>query len=132
MTKRKICVVLGLLAALIIFVFSLNFYFLKHLNSDQNGIAGGSHDGSMSGRQSSSKSVYFHQLRKKVKILKPNYLNRNPRFYGIRNKIWRNFEPKPYENVSTVWDITYWVGINIGWVSIIIIIKNDFYFAVAK
>lgn len=113
MTKSKLCIVLGVLAALISLVFTLNFYFLTHLSADQNGGGGGNAiDGSSSGhgRQSSSKSSYMHQVRKKVKLLKPNYLNRNPRFYGVRNHIWRNFEPKPYENVSSVWDISYWVS----------------------
>lgn len=111
MTKSKLCIVLGVLVALIVLVFTLNFYFLSHLSADQNG-GGNAIDGSSSGhgRQSSSKSSYMHQVRKKVKLLKPNYLNRNPRFYGVRNHIWRNFEPKPYENVSSVWDISYWVS----------------------
>lgn len=112
MTKSKLCVVLGVLAAVIVLVFTLNFYFLSHLSAEQNGggngIEGG---GSGHGRQPTSKSGYMHQVRKKVKLLKPNYLNRNPRFYGVRNHIWRNFEPKPYENVSAVWDIAYWVRV---------------------
>lgn len=111
MTKSKLCIVLGVLAALISLVFTLNFYFLSHLSADQNGGAGGNAiDGSSSGHGRQSKSSYMHQVRKKLKTLKPNYLNRNPRFYGVRNHIWRNFEPKPYENVSSVWDISYWVS----------------------
>lgn len=112
MTKSKLCIVLGVLAALILLVFTLNFYFLSHLSADQNGGSGGKAvDGTGHGRQPTSKSGYLHQVRKKVKLLKPNYLNRNPRFYAVRNHIWRNLEPKPYENVSIVWDISYWVSV---------------------
>lgn len=96
---------------MILLVFTLNFYFLSHLSADQSGGSGGNAIDGSSGRQ--SKSSYMHQVRKKVKLLKPNYLNRNPRFYGVRNQIWRNFELKPYENVSAIWDITYWVSVQV-------------------
>lgn len=108
MTKRKLCIVVGLLAAIFLLIISLNFYFLTHLSTEQNGVGGAGADGMTHGR-SSSRSSYFHQVRKRVKSLKPVYLNRNPKFYGIRNKIWRNFQPTTYENVSLIWDITYWV-----------------------
>lgn len=103
MTKQKLWIVLGLLAALILIVFSLNFYFMSHLNAD------GAGDTSY-GKAASTKSGYFHLLKKRVRGLKPIYLNRNPQYYRIRNKVWRNFEVKPYENVTTVWDITFWVS----------------------
>lgn len=106
MTKRKICVVFGLLIGLIVLIFSLNFYFLSHLNDGQSGVG---RDGSLSGRFGSKASV-LGAVRRKVKQLKPVYLNRNPRYYSIRNKVWRNFEPKPYENASLIWDISYWVS----------------------
>lgn len=111
MTKRKLCIVVGLLAALFLLIISLNFYFLTHLSGEQNSAGSGSGgDGSVAAHgRSSSRSSYFHQVRKRVKSLKPVYLNRNPKFYGIRNKIWRNFQPATYENVSLIWDITYWV-----------------------
>lgn len=106
MTQQKLWIVLGLLAALIVIVFSLNFYFMSHLNATQTvGIGDGSY-----GKIATSKSAYLHQLKKRVRTLKPIYLNRNPQYYRIRNKVWRNFEEKPYENVSTVWDISYWVN----------------------
>lgn len=103
MTKQKVWIILGLLAVVIIVVYSLNFYFMSHLNANE-------HDGSGYSRIS-SKSGYLHQLKKKVRSLKPIYLNRNPQYYRIRNKVWRNFEPKPYDNVTNVWDIAYWVNI---------------------
>lgn len=106
MTQQKLWIVLGFLAALILIVFSLNFYFMSHLNATQNfGIGDGSY-----GKIATTKSGYLHQLKKRVRALKPIYLNRNPQYYRIRNKVWRNFEEKPYENVSTVWDMAYWVN----------------------
>lgn len=106
MTQQKLWIVLGLLAALILIVFSLNFYFMSYLNANQNGVGDTNY-----GKSASTKSGYFHQLKKRVRLLKPIYLNKNPQFYRIRNKVWRNFEPKTYENVSTVWDLSYWVRI---------------------
>lgn len=103
MTKQKVWIILGLLAALILIVYSLNFYFVSHLNTNQVG------DTSY-GKATSTKSGYFHQLKKRVRALKPNYINRNPQYYRIRNKVWRNFEPKTYDNVSLIWDISYWVS----------------------
>lgn len=106
MTQQKLWIVLGLLAALILIVFSLNFYFMSHLNAAQNvGI-----DDVVFGKMATTKSGYVHQLKKRVRTLKPIYLNRNPQYYRIRNKVWRNFEEKPYENVSMVWDISHWVN----------------------
>lgn len=102
MTKQKVWIVLGVLAALIVIVYSLNFYFMSHLNASQNGGIGDT-------KAATSKSSYLHQLKKRVRALKPIYLNRNPQYYRIRNKVWRNFEEKPYENVTTVWDISFWV-----------------------
>lgn len=104
MTKQ-IWIIFGLLVGLIVLVYSLDFYFISHLNGNQVG-AGGS---DTSVRHATSKSGYLHLVKKKVRSLKPIYLNRNPKYYSIRNKVWRNFEPKPYENVSTVWDISFWV-----------------------
>lgn len=106
MTNQKLWIVLGLLAALILIVYSMNFYFVSYLNADQNGVDDTSHHG----KAASTKTGYLHQLKKRVRALKPIYLNRNPQYYRIRNKVWRNFEPKPYENVSTVWDMAYWVS----------------------
>lgn len=105
MTKQKVWIILGLLATLILIVFSLNFYFVSYLNTNQNGIGDTSY-----GKSASTKAGYFHQLKKRVRALKPIYLNRNPQYYRIRNKVWRNFEPKVYENVSLIWDISYWVS----------------------
>ncbi|XP_031617546.1 glycosaminoglycan xylosylkinase homolog [Contarinia nasturtii] len=102
MTKQKLWIILGLLAALILIVFSLNFYFVSHLNANQNG------GGEGHGKMASTKAGYLHQLKKRVRSLKPIYLNRNPQYYRIRNKVWRNFETKTYENVSLIWDISYW------------------------
>lgn len=104
MTKQKVWVILGLFAALILLVFSLNFYFVSYLNANQSGIGDTAY-----GKATSTKSGYLHQLKKRVRALKPNYLNRNPQYYRIRNKVWRNFEPQPYDNVTTIWDISYWV-----------------------
>lgn len=101
MTKNKVWIILGLLVGIIIVVYSLNFYFVSHLAANE-------HDGH--GRYS-SKSGYLHQLKKRVRGLKPNYLNRNPQYYKIRNRVWRNFEPRPYDNVTNVWDIAYWVSV---------------------
>lgn len=103
MTKQKVWIILGLLAALVLLVFSLNFYFVSYLNANQSGID------TAYGKAMSTKSGYFHQLKKRVRALKPIYLNRNPQYYRIRNKVWRNFEPQPYDNVTTIWDISYWV-----------------------
>lgn len=108
MTKQKVWIILGLFSALILLVFSLNFYFLSHLNSNQLG-AGGNDPNSL--RHVTSKSGYFHLVKKKVRNLKPIYLNKNPKYYSIRNKVWRNFEPKAYDNVTLIWDISYWVGL---------------------
>lgn len=105
MTKQIVWIILGLLAALILIVYSLNFYFVSHLNANHNGGGDTSH-----AKAASTKSTYFHQLKKRVRLLKPIYLNRNPQYYRIRNKVSRNFEPKTYENVSMVWDISYWVS----------------------
>lgn len=103
---QQVWIVLGLLAALILIVYSMNFYFVSYLNANQNVAGDASH-----GKSASTKSGYLHQLKKRVRSLKPIYLNRNPQYYRIRNKVWRNFEPKPYENVSNVWDqVSYWVG----------------------
>lgn len=101
MTKNKVWIILGLLVAIIIVVYSLNFYFVSHLTANE-------HDASGYGRHS-SKSSYLHHVKKRVRALKPIYLNRNPQYYKIRNKVVRNFEPKPYDNVTNVWDIAYWV-----------------------
>lgn len=76
---------------------------MSHLNAD------GAGDTSY-GKVASTKSGYFHQLKKRVRALKPIYLNRNPQYYRIRNQVWRNFEEKPYDNATTVWDITFWVS----------------------
>lgn len=100
MTKNKVWIILGLLVGIIIVVYSLNFYFVSHLAANE-------HDGY--GRHS-SKSGYMHQVKKRVRGLKPIYLNRNPQYYKIRNRVWRNFEPRPYDNVTNVWDIAYWVS----------------------
>lgn len=106
MTQQKLWIILGFLTALIFIVFSLNFYFMSHLNATQNvGIGDIGY-----GKIASTKSGYMHQLKKRVRTLKPIYLNRNPQYYRIRNKVWRNFEEKPYDNVSTVWDISHWVN----------------------
>lgn len=120
MTKQKLWIVLGLLAALILIVFSLNFYFVSYLNANQNAGDSGY------GKGTSTKSGYFHQLKKRVRALKPVYLNRNPQYYRIRNKVWRNFEAKPYDNVTTIWDISFWVSF-IACVNLIIlrIIKTN-------
>lgn len=107
MTKSKSCII-GLLVALIIVIFVLNFYFVSYLND------GTGRDGSLSHSRLNTKAGLLSQVRKRVKQLKPVYLNRNPRYYSIRNKVWRNFEPKPYENVSTVWDIAFWVSSSIS------------------
>lgn len=106
MTQQKIWIILGLLAALILIVFSLNFYFMSHLNANPNFGIG---DGGVHGKMATTKTAYMYQLKKRVRALKPIYLNRNPQYYRIRNKVWRNFEEKPYENLSTVWDMSYWV-----------------------
>lgn len=106
MTKSKSCIIVSLLVALII-IFILNFYFVSYLNDGQNGAG---RDGT-SLHKLHSKASLLSQVRKKVKQLKPVYVNRNPRYYSIRNKVWRNFDPKPYDNVSTIWDIAYWVNI---------------------
>lgn len=103
MLIQHVWIVLGLLAALILVVFSLNFYFMLRLNAD---VAVDTSHGKLTPRQSG----YFHQLKKRVRTLKPIYLNRNPQYYRMRNKLWRNFEEKPYENATTVWDITFWVS----------------------
>lgn len=111
MTKRKLCIVVGSLAAIFLLIVLLNFYFLTHLSGEQSLSAGGVvGDVGISHGRASSRSGYFHLVRKRVKSLKPMYLNRNPKFYSTRNKIWRNFLPAPYENVSLIWDITYWVS----------------------
>lgn len=109
MTKSKLCIVLSLLVALILFIFTLNFYFLSHLNDNQNGGAG--RDGISLHSRPNSKASLLNQVRRKVKQLKPVYLNRNPRYYSIRNKVWRNFEPKTYDNATIIWDISFWVCI---------------------
>lgn len=109
MTKSKLCIVLGLLVALILLIFTLNFYFLSHLNDSQNGGTG--RDGTSLHSRPNSKTSLLNQVRRKVKQLKPVYLNRNPRYYSIRNKVWRNFEPKPYDNATIIWDISFWVCI---------------------
>lgn len=106
---QKVWIVIGLLAALILIVYSMNFYFVSFLNANQNEV------GDTSYGTATTKAAYFHQLKKRVRALKPIYLNRNPQYYRIRNKVWRNFEPKPYENVSTVWDLSYWVRMLFNW-----------------
>lgn len=106
MTKQKLWIILGLLAVLILIVFSLNFYFVSYLNANQSG------PGEGHGKMASTKTGYLHQLKKRVRSLKPIYLNRNPQYYRIRNKVWQNFEPKAYDNVSLIWDISYWVSVN--------------------
>lgn len=133
MTKSKLWIVIGVLIGLVVVVYAINFYFLSHLSGDANAV-----DGEIGSHGRHSKSSYAQQVRKRVKLLKPNYLNRNPRFYGIRNKIWRNFEPQTYENVTNVWDIAYWVNGNL-WIfrfmsfeSVFQFIPFLFSFAVAK
>lgn len=106
MTKQKLWIIFGILAVLILTVFSLNFYFISYLNVSQNsGIGDGSY-----AKIATKKFGYMHQLQKRVRTLKPIYLNQNPQYYRIRNKVSRNFEERPYENVSTVWDISFWVS----------------------
>lgn len=104
MTQQKTWIVLGLLMSLILIVYSMNFYFVAYLNANQNGVGDVNHS-----KTASSKSGYIHQLKKRARAVKPMYLNKNPQYYRIFNKVWRNFEPKPYDNVSTVWEISYWV-----------------------
>lgn len=59
----------------------------------------------------SHKSSYIeNKIRKLANSLKPVYINRNPRFYSIRNKLLKNFHPSIYENASIVWDIVHWVS----------------------
>lgn len=102
MTKQ-ICLIFVLLIILFLLIFSLNFYFLNRLNNDQLNVK----DSVKSG-----KPAYVEGLiRRSVKSLKPVYLNKNPRFYTIRNKLLKNVNPAPYDNVSVIWDIVHWVSI---------------------
>lgn len=104
MTKTK-SFIIGLLVALVIIVFVLNFYFVSFLSIGQN-------DGNTaSSIRITSKNGILNQVKKRVKHLQPVYLNRNPRYYNIRNKVWRNFDPKPYENASNVFEFAYWVSV---------------------
>lgn len=108
MTNTKICILIGLLIALIILIFTANILFLSNLSSDQTNPLGTSSNAF--NRNVQSKSYFGHQIRRKLKELKPIYLNKNPRYYGVRNQIWKNFRPNSYDNVTTVWDISYWVS----------------------
>lgn len=110
MTNTKLCILIGLLIALIILVFTANIFFLSNLSADQSGASGASSN-TLGGRNAFSKSHIAHQIRKKVKELKPVYLNKNPHYYGVRNQVWKNFRSSSYENVTTVWDISYWVSV---------------------
>lgn len=102
MTRRQICVIFILLVLLFVLIFALNFYFLTRLNEQ---IADEMYDGAKGNR------IREHEIRKRQKSLKPVYLNKNPRFYVVRNQELRNLRPAPYTNVSTIWDIVKWVSI---------------------
>lgn len=99
MTKQ-ICLIFVLLIILFLLIFSLNFYFLNRLNNDQ-----------LNGKdpQQNDKPTYVQNLiRRSVNSLKPVYLNKNPRFYTIRNKLLKHLSPAHYDNVTVVWDIVHW------------------------
>lgn len=109
MTNTKICILFGLLIALIIIVFTANIFFLSNLSDEQANSSGGSTNSL--NRNAFSKSQFNHQLRRKLKELKPIYLNKNPRYYVVRNQVWKNFRSNTYDNLTTVWDISYWVSV---------------------
>lgn len=59
----------------------------------------------------SGKPLFIEGLiRRSVKNLKPVYLNKNPRFYTIRNKLLNNLKPALYDNVTVIWDMVHWVS----------------------
>lgn len=102
MTKQ-ICLIFVLLIILFLLIFSLNFYFLNRLNNDQINVKDS---------LKSSKPTHIEGwIRRSVKNLKPVYLNKNPRFYTIRNKLLKNVKPTLYDNATVVWDIIHWVSI---------------------
>lgn len=96
MTKHQICIIFVLLLLLFLLIFSLNFYFLTRLNEQIIDSATNNKD-------------IEHRIKKNVKHLNPIYINRNPRYFLVRNQLIRNFKPSEYNNVSTVWDIAKWV-----------------------
>lgn len=101
MTKQ-ICLIFVLLIILFLLIFSLNFYFLNRLNNDQLVV----NDALKTGKPAYVEGV----IRRSVNNLKPVYLNKNPRFYAIRNKLLKNLKPAHYDNVTIVWDIANWVS----------------------
>lgn len=80
-------------------VFVVNVYFLNRLG-DQTSIGAA---------YATAQKLEIH-IRRTAKHLKPNYVNRNPRFFGVRNKLLKNLKQASYENASLLWEISQWVS----------------------
>lgn len=100
MTKQQICIVFVLLVVLFALIYSLNFYFLTQLNDELL----------LARERDRTPQKLEQQIRRATRNLKPQYVNKNPRFYTVRNKLLHNLSPMRYENASILWDISHYVS----------------------
>lgn len=96
MPSKLVTTILVVCVVLVAAIYTVNVYFLNRL------------DASQSGSFATAQKLEYH-IRRTTRHLKPNYLNRNPRFFGVRNKLLRNLQSSNYENASTLWEISHWV-----------------------
>lgn len=97
MPSKLVSTILVVCVVLAAAVYTVNVYFLNRL------------DASTSGNFATAQKLEYH-IRRTTRHLRPNYLNRNPRFFGVRNKLLRNLQASNYENASTLWEISHWVN----------------------
>lgn len=97
MPSKLVTTIIVVCVALAAVVYAVNVYFLNRL------------DASTAGQFATAQKLEYH-IRRTMRHLHPSYLNRNPRFFGVRNKLLRNLQSSNYENASTVWEISHWVS----------------------
>ncbi|XP_058128332.1 glycosaminoglycan xylosylkinase homolog [Anopheles ziemanni] len=116
MTKTSFYNIILLLCLTFVIYYSLNVYFINHLQSTtplDDGVVGHSNGKPGSNKVKPSKVAQSRDLpgnahlvqsaiMRTAGVLKPAFRNRNPKYVQLKQELVACVEPKPY-NISTIW-----------------------------
>lgn len=108
-----------ILLVLFVVIFSLDFYFLSRLSAQEKRIIQIKQVNkyndvkfSFSLNNSHVNVSFLFNISRKIENLPPVFVNQNPHFLSITDRLFKNFIPTEYEDIEEIWQKANSVSIN--------------------